>query len=169
MFFTYFCIYKGFVIRIRFPKFFPNSTLNKNILLTMKDIRWSNMELCRIFAIICVMLLHSTFSSLGYDVSFGVYLLAGFSIIGVNTFVMLTGYFSATPKKSSLISIAFMCLFWTIIKVIFHYSFNEELNYKDFFFIINQIGSYHHIFFYCFSLPYSMFFVIQLIKKHYYI
>jgi hypothetical protein len=101
----------------------------------MKDIRWSNMELCRIFAIICVMLLHSTFSSLGYDVSFGVYLLAGFSIIGVNTFVMLTGYFSATPKKSSLISIAFMCLFWTIIKVIFHYSFNEELNYKDFFFI----------------------------------
>lgn len=45
-------------------------------------IRKSNIELCRIVAILCVMLIHSTFQSLGKDVSFGVMLLAGFSIIG---------------------------------------------------------------------------------------
>lgn len=97
--------------------------------------RQSNIELCRILAILCVMFVHTTFQSLGTNVSFGVMLLAGFSIVGVNVFVMLTGYFTATPKKISLLDLAFVCFFWMIVKVICHLQFGECLNYKDFFFI----------------------------------
>ncbi len=101
----------------------------------MEKIRWSNIELCRIIAILCVMLVHTTFSCLGHNVSFGVMLLAGFSIIGVDVFVMLSGYFTATPKKSSLINLAFMCLFWMIIRLVFRYSIDEEITWKYAFFI----------------------------------
>ena len=72
----------------------------------MASKRLSNFELCRIIAILCVMLIHSTFASLGHNVSLGIMLLAGFSIIGVDVFVMLTGYFTATPKKSGLFNLA---------------------------------------------------------------
>lgn len=101
-------------------------------------IRKSNIELCRIVAILCVMLIHSTFQSLGKDVSFGVMLLAGFSIIGVNVFVMLTGYFTATPKKTSLFNLAFVCFFWMIIKVICRYRFGARIGYENAFFITSS-------------------------------
>ena len=97
--------------------------------------RLSNFELCRIVAIICVTLVHSTFASLGHSVSFGVMLLAGFSIIGVNVFVMLAGYFTATPKKSSIINLAFVCFFWMVVSLAFHYVFHQRIGYKLFFFI----------------------------------
>ncbi len=101
----------------------------------MASKRLSNIELCRIVAILCVMLVHSTFASLGHNVSFGVMLLAGFSIIGVNVFVMLTGYFSTTPKKSSVINLIFVCLFWGIISLLVHYFYHEEIGFKHFFFV----------------------------------
>lgn len=101
----------------------------------MASKRLSNIELCRIVAILCVMLVHSTFASLGHNVSFGVMLLAGFSIIGVNVFVMLTGYFSTTPKKSSIINLIFVCLFWGIISLLVRYFFHQEIGLKHFFFV----------------------------------
>ena len=97
--------------------------------------RLSNIELCRIVSILCVMLVHSTFASLGHNVSFGVMLLAGFSIIGVNVFVMLTGYFSTTPKKSSLINLIFICIFWGIISLLIRFIFHEEIGVKHLFFV----------------------------------
>lgn len=45
--------------------------------------RQSNIELCRLASILLVMLVHSTTSSLGYEVSLGVHLLTGFTIVGV--------------------------------------------------------------------------------------
>ncbi len=81
------------------------------------------------------MLVHTTGQSLGQDVSFGAHLLEGFTIIGVNVFVLITGYFSTTPKKSNFINIAFICLFWMIIKVACLYSFDEDISYKYAFFI----------------------------------
>ena len=100
--------------------------------------RLSSFELCRIVAILCVMLIHSTFASLGHNVSFGVMLLAGFSIIGVNVFVMLTGYFTATPKKSGLVNLAFICFFWMIIKISVHYLYKQPIVYNDFFFVTSS-------------------------------
>lgn len=104
----------------------------------MASVRQSNMELCRIASILCVMLVHSTFQPLGHNVSFWVMLLAGFSIVGVNVFVMLAGYFTATPKKTSLCNLAFICFFWMIVKMVCHYIFNQRIGYKDFFFVTSS-------------------------------
>ena len=104
----------------------------------MAAVRQSNMELCRIASIFCVMLVHTTFQSLGHNVPFGVMLLAGFSIIGVNVFVMLTGYFTVTPKKTSLLNLAFVCFFWMIVKIVCRYFFNPEISYKHLFFVTSS-------------------------------
>ena len=80
--------------------------------------RWSNIELCRLASIFLVMLVHTVGKSLGNDVVFGVHLLKGFSIIGVNVFILITGYFSATPKKTSLVNLAFICFFWMFFRLV---------------------------------------------------
>ena len=75
--------------------------------------RQSNIELCRILSIVLVILVHTTFQSLGADCSsLGILMLAAFSIIGVDVFVLITGYFSAEPKKNSLANLLFICFFW---------------------------------------------------------
>ena len=104
----------------------------------MAATRQSNIELCRIVSIILVMLVHTTEESLGHDISLGARLLEGFSVIGVNVFVMITGYFSATPKKTSLINLIFICFFWMIIKVVFLYINDEPISYKYAFFITSS-------------------------------
>lgn len=107
--------------------------------------RQSNIELCRLASILLVMLVHSVGKSLGDDVALGAYLLKGFSIIGVNVFILITGYFSATPKKTSLINLAFICFFWMFFKVGARYLFGEEIGIKDFFFLTSAnwfIASY---------------------------
>ena len=99
------------------------------------SMRQSNIELCRLFSILLVMLVHSTTQSLGHDISLGVNLLTGFSVIGVNVFVLITGYFSTTPKKGSLVNLAFVCLFWMVIKIACRYLCGEPVTYKYLFFI----------------------------------
>ncbi len=100
--------------------------------------RQSNIELCRLASILLVMLVHTTGQSLGHNVSFGVHLLEGFSIIGVNVFILITGYFSASPKKTSLINLAFICFFWMLVKVVCRYYFGEGINHKYAFFITSS-------------------------------
>ena len=98
--------------------------------------RQSNIELCRIVSIVLVMLVHTTFQSVGWDCSsFGILLLAAFSIIGVNVFVLITGNFSTEPKKLSLANLLFVCLFWMIIRVAIGYSFGQAITWRDFFFV----------------------------------
>ena len=105
----------------------------------MAAVRQTNMELCRIASILLVMLVHTTFQTLGWDnPSFGVLLLAAFSIIGVNVFVLITGYFSVSPKKTSLTNLLFICLFWMAIKVICRIAYNQPLGYKYLFFVTNS-------------------------------
>ena len=111
----------------------------------METQRKSNFELCRLASIFLVMMLHTTHQSLGDDVNLGVRLLEGFSIIGVNVFILITGYFSAKPKKTSLINLAFICLFWIIVKVICRLYFGQSLSYRYAFFITSSnwfIASY---------------------------
>jgi hypothetical protein len=112
-----------------------------------EKVRQSNIELCRIASILLVMLVHSTGQSLGDEMGLDAHILKAFSIIGVNVFVMITGYFSATPKKISLLNLAFICLFWMIIKVGFRYEFGQPIGIKYAFFIttsnwfiVNYIG-----------------------------
>ena len=78
--------------------------------------RQTNIELCRIFAIILVIIVHSDFAVFGYpetiaDTNIVLLLTESFAIIGVNVFVLITGYFSAIPKKSSIVKLAYICFF----------------------------------------------------------
>lgn len=107
--------------------------------------RLSNIELCRLVSILLVMILHTTYQSLGTNVNLGVQMVEGFTLIGVNVFVLITGYFSATPKKTSLLNLAFICFFWQLVKVSCRYVFHEPLGYKYAFFITSSnwfIASY---------------------------
>lgn len=98
--------------------------------------RQSNIELCRILSIVLVMLVHTTFQSVGWDCSSpGVLLIAAFSIIGVNAFVLITGFFSTEPKKISLANLLFICFFWMIIKISVRYGFGLPLRLADCFFV----------------------------------
>lgn len=81
------------------------------------------------------MLVHTTAQSLGDDMSLGACLLEGFSIIGVNVFILITGYFSATPKKTSLINLVFICLFWGIVKIVCLYVCGVPVTYENLFFL----------------------------------
>jgi len=100
--------------------------------------RQTNIELCRLASILLVMFLHSTYMSLGTNVSFGIMLLEGFSIIGVNVFVMITGYFSVFPKKTTFINLAFFCLYWIAIRIVCRYVFEQEIGYRYCFFITSS-------------------------------
>ena len=64
----------------------------------MDSSRQSNIELCRFASIV-----------LGYCFLESV-VVEAFTIIGVNVFGLITGYFSTEPKKNSLI-MAFLCFF----------------------------------------------------------
>lgn len=102
----------------------------------MPSERQSNIELCRIASIILVMVVHTTFPTFGWDSdSLWVRTLAGFSIVGANVFVLITGYFSATPKKTSLINLAFICLFWGIIGFACKYLCGRPVGVSNVFFI----------------------------------
>lgn len=100
--------------------------------------RQSNIEFCRIVSILLVMLVHTTKMSLGVEMSLGAFMLEGFTIIGVNVFILITGYFAATPKKKSLANLAFICLFWVIIKVLCCLWFDQPVTYRNLFFITSS-------------------------------
>ena len=101
--------------------------------------RQSNLELCRIASILLVLVVHSNFAYLGWpntleDTSFVRLLLQGASIIGVNVFILITGYFSATPKKKSLINLIATILFYGVVLIGLVW-YNNNLSYKSFLFI----------------------------------
>ena len=111
------------------------------------------------------MVVHSTFQSLGFNVPFGILLTAGFSIIGVDVFVMLAGYFTATPKKTSIINLAFVCLFWMFVRLAFRYGFGSNVSYSSFFFITSSnwfIPAYFGLLFFA---PILNLFCAQVNKK----
>ena len=103
--------------------------------------RKSNIELCRIMAIILVVLLHSNFAWTGMphetNASFFRFLLQAFSIIGVNVFVLITGYFSTSLKAKNLVHLFYVCFFYAIVKLVYG-AMSGNLVTKDFFFISNS-------------------------------
>lgn len=101
--------------------------------------RFSNMELCKICAILLVLLVHSVFPITGRpltasDNNVPALFWQALSIIGVNVFVLVTGYFSTEPKKKSIMNILFICLFYAVIRIVYEL-FTHNLNYESFFFI----------------------------------
>ena len=105
--------------------------------------RQSNLELCRIASIVLILLLHSDFAVFGTpeklsDTSLLLLVLESFAVVGVNVFVLLTGYFSATPKKGSLINLLYICFFYGTIKIIFHVISGPPLTISKLLFVSNS-------------------------------
>lgn len=88
-------------------------------------IRQSNIELLRIISMFLVVVFHANFSSIGYPsanefvlrpLSTGVQIfLAQSSIICVNLFVLISGWFGIHVRLKSLVSFLFQWLFFSII------------------------------------------------------
>lgn len=101
--------------------------------------RSSNMELCKICAIILVLLVHSVFPITGRplttnDSNVSALFWQALSIIGVNVFVLVTGFFSTVPKWKSVLNILFICLFYAVCRVLYEL-FTHNFNYESIFFV----------------------------------
>ena len=92
-----------------------------------KTVRDSNMELLRIMAMVLVMVVHANFRALPIPSPHNVvahptsallqFLTEGLSIIAVNVFVLLSGWYGIRPKVHRFAELLFQILFFTIIGV----------------------------------------------------
>lgn len=101
--------------------------------------RSSNIELCRIISIMLVVLVHANFAWQGWPTSLdNTYtpslFVEAFSIIGVNVFVMISGYFSIKPKLKSLINLFYICAFYAFFRLLGGI-YTETLDLYNFLFI----------------------------------
>lgn len=102
--------------------------------------RQTNIELCRIISIVMVVLLHSDFAVFGWpstwvEPKMGLLALESFCIIGVNVFVLISGYFSIKLKKQTFIKLFYICIFCALIKIIFDIIFEGHIHQSNFLFI----------------------------------
>lgn len=102
--------------------------------------RQSNIELCRIISILFVVFLHSDFSVFGYPsnlnyVKWPLILGESFSIIGVNVFLIISGFFSISIKKKSLFNLFYICLFYSILRIFVDIVCDSGISFLKFFFI----------------------------------
>ncbi len=102
------------------------------------NIRSSKFELCRVVAMFSIMLLHTTYYTFGDSISWPLIILASFSVVGVNVYVMITGYFTTRPKKTALLNLLFICVFWGICKIIAKKGLGLEMYNIDYFLITNS-------------------------------
>ena len=102
------------------------------------------MELCRIVAMLLVLLVHSgmvTFGDIGkYDLSYwGILVMESFAIVCVNMFVLISGYFSITFKWQSIVRLVWVCLFYSALSIVMSYVLHIPVSYKSFLFVSNSI------------------------------
>lgn len=86
--------------------------------------RKSNMELLRIVAMILVLIVHSDFFTLGVPTqelckvssgfAVGQYFFQSISIVCVNVFILISGWFGIKPNWNSFLNFLFQCLFFSI-------------------------------------------------------
>lgn len=108
----------------------------------MQNERQSNIELCRIFSILLVILVHSNFAWTGTpgeggNESIMRFQVQAFSIVGVNVFIIITGWFSTSLKTKSIFNLFYICLFYSILKLVWG-AVIGSLVLKDVFFISNS-------------------------------
>lgn len=94
----------------------------------MTKVRQSNVELLRIIAMLLVLIVHADFASISCpninDVeisptsSFFRILTQSLSLICVNLFVLISGYFGINPKCKSIFNLIFQVVFFRIIAVL---------------------------------------------------
>lgn len=90
----------------------------------MKTERQSNIELCRLFAIFCIVLTHSVGEYIlpgqGEVARYAYWWMAVCSSLGVlgpNIFVLISGFFSVKSKKTAYMSLLYLCLFYLFVRI----------------------------------------------------
>ena len=88
----------------------------------MASKRQSNIELCRIVSMLLIVFLHSTWQSIGFPQTGEslhpiVLVLYSLSIVGVDVFLFISGWFSIKIKKQSLFNLFWILLFYAIVRV----------------------------------------------------
>lgn len=112
--------------------------MEKQSITTSQKIRQSNIELCRILSILLVVLVHSQMTVFGVPRAEGmdtllVYGLESLSIIGVNVFVLISGYFSIRLKIKNIVNLLYICLFYmTLLNILRLATDTMELKYLFF-------------------------------------
>ena len=91
----------------------------------MKKTRDSNMELLRLVAMLLIMVVHANFRALpkpddlaiaaNPSSAFLQFLAEGFSIVGVNVFVMLSGWYGIRPRLVRFSELIFQILFFGVL------------------------------------------------------
>lgn len=95
----------------------------------MTKVRQSNIELLRIISMLLVLIIHANFVSIGCpnidDIeasptsSFLRILVQSLSLVCVNLFVLISGYFGINPKLKSISNLIFQIVFFRIIALLF--------------------------------------------------
>lgn len=90
--------------------------------LKNKHMRNSNFELLRIITIILIITGHSSFNCIGIpstwdDCHVLSFFVSSFTVVGVNVFILITGYFSAKLKKRSIFNLLYICLFYALFRI----------------------------------------------------
>lgn len=101
--------------------------------------RQSNIELCRILSILLVVLVHSQIPVFGYPRphtldTYLVYGIESFSIIGVNVFILISGYFSIRLKIKNIANLIYICFFYMMLLNILRIA-SDSMTIKNLFFI----------------------------------
>ena len=124
--------------------------------------RKSNFELLRIVAMLMIVLLHANYFSIGAPsqedidlkpiASFWRILTEQLCIIGVNVFVLISGWFGIKPNTKGFCSLLYQVLFWGAIITIGGIAFNTNIPFNltarvfwfgsYYWFIISYIGLY---------------------------
>ena len=99
-----------------------NDMTPNNLSTPMVSKRQSNIELCRIISMLLIVFLHSTWSSIGFPQTGDslhpiVLVLYTLSIVGVDVFLFISGWFSITIKKQSLFNLFWILLFYGVVRV----------------------------------------------------
>lgn len=82
-------------------------------------VRDSNIELLRVVAIFLIILQHSR-SGIERTLDHQAFIwLSAISSIGVNVFVLITGYFGARLSIKSITNLFFICFFYSVLKITF--------------------------------------------------
>lgn len=79
----------------------------------MGKVRSSNLELLRIIAMFAIFMLHSGIRS--HDLSVANDILRQFSLVGVNVFILISGYFGIRLTLIRVLNLLFIVLFWQSI------------------------------------------------------
>ena len=103
--------------------------------------RKSNIELLRIISMILIVLVHSNYFLFGPVIgeeieqdsfrSFGRILFEQLCIVGVNVFVLISGYFGIRPTKKKILNLMFQIFFWSVLSTAVGMLFGVEVSLRS--------------------------------------